>query len=185
MNRNNHTTHNNHTTRRFTLTTAGLAGLTLGAHASAELVNFTVHQDRYIGENSWQVVNSAGSTVASMFIDGTYIYVGTSQSSTYPVSFNPWDSLGFEVTGYRTTFTMDLEQGNYDIFMQDSWGDGWVWSEATGLDAFAVSGAIEGGSATFAFTTGNSAVGAFTVVPTPGVLALLGLGGLAARGRRH
>lgn len=171
--------------RRFTLTTAGLAGLTIGGYASADLIAFTVHQDRYIGENSWQLVNSAGSTIASMFIDGTYIYVGTSQSSTFPIEFNPWGSVGVSTSGYRTTFTMDLAKGSYDIFMQDSWGDGWVWSDATGLDAFKVEGNLAAGaSQTFAFTSGTSVSYSFTVVPAPGVLALLGLGGLATRGRR-
>ena len=170
--------------RRFALTSAGLAGLTLGGTATAELINFTVHQDQYIGEDSWQLVNSAGDTIASMFIDGTYIFVGTSQSSTFPVSFNPWGSVGVSTSGYRTYFTMDLAAGDYSIFMQDSWGDGWVWSDASGLDAFCVAGNIIGGSDCFAFTTGNSASGSFTVIPAPGALALLGLGGLSMRNRR-
>ena len=171
--------------RRFALTSAGLAGLTLGGTATAELINFTVHQDQYIGEDSWQLVNAAGDTIASMFIDGTYIYVGTSQSSTFPWSFSPWGSGGVSASGYRTSFTMELAAGDYSVFMQDSWGDGWVWSDASGLDAFCVSGNIIGGSDCFAFTTGASASGTFTVVPAPGALALLGLGGLASRKRRR
>lgn len=170
--------------RRFTLTTAGIAGITIGAQATGELISFTVHQDRYIGENSWQLVNDAGSTIASMFIDNTYIYVGTSQSATYSINFSQWGSMGVSVSGYRTTFTMDLAAGDYSVYMQDSWGDGWVWDQASGLDAFCVAGNIDQGSTCFAFTTGTSASGAFNVIPGPGILALLGLGGMATRSRR-
>lgn len=176
--------HNTSASRRFALTSAGLAGLTLGGTATAELINFTVHQDRFIGEDSWQLVNAVGDTIANMFIDGTYIYVGTSQSSSFPVSYRPWGSLGVSTSGYQTNFTMDLAAGDYSVFMQDSYGDGWVWSEASGLDAFCVSGNIIGGSNCFAFTSGTSASGTFTVIPAPSALALLGLGGLASRRRR-
>ena len=170
--------------KRFALTAAGVATAAIGSSAAAELISFTVHNDNYIGEDSWQLLDSNSNTIASMFISGGYIYAGTSQSSTYPVSFGLWGSSAV-VDGYRTTFQMDLAAGNYFVAMQDSWGDGWVWNSATGLDAFNVVGNIDGGSATFAFTTGNSAVGAFTVVPAPGALALLGLAGLSSRRKRN
>ena len=171
-------------TSRFTLTASGVAMATIGSTASADLISFTIHNDNYIGEDSWQLLDSASNTIASMYISGGYIFVGTSQSSTYPVSFGLWGSSAV-VDGYRTTFQMDLAAGNYYVAMQDSWGDGWVWNSASGLDAFNVVGNIDGGSATFAFTTGNSAVGAFTVVPAPGALALLGLAGLGGRRRKR
>lgn len=166
--------------KRFALTTAGLAAATIGSTAAAELVNFTVHNDNYIGEDSWQITDSNSNVIASMFISGGYIYAGTSQSSTYSVSFGLWGSSAV-VDGYRTAFTMDLAAGTYFVTMQDSWGDGWVWNSASGADAFAFSG---GASGVIAFTTGNSASGSFTVVPAPGALALLGLAGLTSRRKR-
>ena len=169
--------------KRFALTTAGLAAATIGSTAAAELVNFTVHNDNYIGEDSWQISNSNGDVIASMYISGGYIYAGTSQSSTYSVSFGLWDSNASSPVsnGYRTAFTMDLAAGTYFVNMQDSWGDGWVWNSADGTDAFAFSGGANG---VIAFTSGYSASGSFTVVPAPGALALLGLAGLTSRRKR-
>lgn len=169
--------------KRFALTTAGIATAAIGSTAAAELISFSVHQDRYIGEASWQLVDSASNTIASMFISSGYIYLPTSQSSTYSVAFGAFGS-DTNVSGYLTTFDMDLAAGNYYVYMQDTWGDGWAWSGNTGLDAFAVAGAIDGGNASFAFTNGSSATGAFTVVPAPGALALLGLAGLTSRRKR-
>ena len=171
--------------KRFALTTAGIATAAIGSTAAAELVSFSVHQDRYVGEASWQLVNSSSVTIASQFISATSggLYIPTSQSSTFPVAFGAFGS-SIAASGYLTTFDMDLASGNYYVYMQDTWGDGWAWASNTGLDAFAVSGAIDGGSASFAFTTGSSAVGAFTVVPAPGALALLGLAGLTSRRKR-
>ena len=171
--------------KRFALTTAGIATAAIGSTAAAELISFSVHQDRYIGEASWQLVDSASNTIASMYISSSYIFIPTSQSSTYSVGFGAFGS-SVAVSGYLTTFDMDLAAGNYYVFMQDTWGDGWAWSGNTGLDAFTVAGNIDGGSASFAFTSGASAVGAFTVnaVPAPGALALLGLAGLASRRKR-
>ena len=169
--------------KRFALTTAGIATAAIGSTAAAELVSFSVHQDRYIGEASWQLVNSSSVTIASQYISSGYIYIPTSQSVTNPVAFGSFGS-SIAVSGYLTTFDMDLAAGNYYVFMQDTWGDGWAWSANTGLDAFGVAGAIDGGSASFAFTNGGSAVGAFTVVPAPGALALLGLAGLTSRRKR-
>tara|TARA_B100001059_G_scaffold210690_1_gene224512 strand:+ start:313 stop:837 length:525 start_codon:yes stop_codon:yes gene_type:complete len=171
--------------KRFALTTAGIATAAIGSTAAAELISFSVHQDRYIGEATWQLVDSASNTIASMYISSSYIFIPTSQSSTYSVGFGAFGS-SIAISGYLTTFDMDLAAGNYYVFMQDTWGDGWAWSGNTGLDAFTVAGNIDGGSASFAFTTGASAVGAFTVnaVPAPGALALLGLAGLASRRKR-
>ena len=171
--------------KRFALTAAGVATAAIGSTATADLVNFVVHQDAYIGEASWQLTDASSNTIAQMFIgsSGLYIFVTTSQSSSRPVAF--YAASAFPSDGYFTSFSMDLAAGNYYVAMQDTWGDGWDGFSNTGLDAFGVSGAIDGGSATFAFTTGNSAVGAFTVVPAPGALALLGLAGLSTRRKRN
>jgi len=169
--------------KRFALTTAGIATAAIGSTAAAELISFEIHQDRYIGEAGWTLSDASSNVIASMYISSSYIYIGTSQSATYSVGFGAWGS-STAVSGYRTTFNMDLAAGNYFVNMTDTWGDGWAWSANTGLDAFAVAGNIDGGSAQFAFTTGASAVGAFTVVPAPGALALLGLAGLTSRRKR-
>lgn len=156
---------------------------TLGSTATAELISFTVHNDLYIGEASWQLIDDGGTIIAELFISSGYIFIPTSQSSTYPVSFGLWGSSA-SVDGYATTFQMELAAGTYTVDMQDSWGDGWVWNSASGLDAFNVVGNIIGGSDTYAFTTGFAAAGTFTVVPAPGALALLGLAGLGRRRNR-
>ena len=170
--------------KRFALTTAGIATAAIGSTAAAELISFSIHQDAYIGEASWQLVNSMSSTIASMNgVASSAVNQQTSQSSTYAIGFAAFGSDTF-ASGYLTTFDMDLAAGNYYVYMQDTWQDGWAWLDATGLDAFAVEGNIDGGSASFAFTTGASAVGAFTVVPAPGALALLGLAGLTSRRKR-
>ena len=121
-----------------------------------------------------------------MFISSSYIYIPTTQSSTYPVSFGLWGSSAL-VDGYRTTFQMDLAAGTYTIAMQDSWGDGWVWNSATGSDAFNVAGnlANDETSVTFGMVGTSSVTATFTVVPAPGALALLGLAGLASRRKRN
>ena len=73
--------------KRFALTTAGIATAAIGSTATAELISFTVHNDYYIGENTWQIIDASSNTIASMYISGGYIYAGTSQSATYAVSF--------------------------------------------------------------------------------------------------
>ena len=173
--------------KRFMLTATGLAAAAVGGNAAAELISFEVHNDLYIGENSWQIVNSSGATVASMYVSSGSLFVGTSQSSTYGVSFGLWDSNASSPSssGYRTTFQMDLPAGTYTVAMQDSWGDGWVWNAAFGSDAFNVAGNLASGSSvTFAMQSTSSVTGTFTVVPAPGALALLGLAGIAGRRKR-
>ena len=172
--------------KRFALTAAGVATAAIGSTAAAELITFTVHNDQYIGEASWQLIDDGGTIIAEMFISSGYILIPTSQSSTYPVSFGLWGTSP-AADGYATVFQMDLAAGTYTVDMQDSWGDGWVWNSATGSDAFNVVGNItaSGGSDTFAFTTGPAAAGTFTVIPAPGALALLGLAGLSSRRKRN
>ncbi|MAJ45988.1 MAG: hypothetical protein CBC35_01650 [Planctomycetes bacterium TMED75] len=171
--------------KRFALTAAGVATAAVGSTAAAELISFTVHNDYYISENRWQLIDSNSNTIASMFVQGGYIYAGTSQSGTYPVSFGLW-STSAQLSGYLTTFQMDLAEGSYTVAMQDSWGDGWVWNDATGEDAFNVAGNLGNDETSVTFgMVGTAAVsGTFTVVPAPGALALLGLAGLSSRRKR-
>lgn len=163
--------------KRFMLTAAGTASATVAGIASAELISFEVLQDQYIGEASYQIINSAGSTVASMYISGSSIFLPGASSAV----FTPGSSSS--VVFYTTTFDLDLAAGDYTVAMQDTWGDGWNWNGVQG--GITVSGNLDGASSVnFAFLSGSSAGGSFTVVPAPGALALLGLAGVAGRRRR-
>ena len=161
---------------RFMLTAAGTASVAVAGVASAELIDFTVIQDQYIGEASWQIINSAGSTVASMYISGGSIYLPGTTSAGF---FGSSTSSG--AVFYQTNFTLDLAAGDYTVAMQDTWGDGWNWNGIQG--GMSVAGA-SGPLADISFLSGSSAGGSFTVVPAPGALALLGLAGVAGRRRR-
>ena len=164
--------------KRFMLTAAGPASAAVAGIASAELIDFTVIQDQYIGEASYQIINSAGSTVASMYISSSSVFLpGTSGAVFAP------GSTSSGAIFYETTFTLDLAAGDYTVAMQDTWGDGWNWNGIQG--GITVSGNLDGASsANFSFLSGSSAGGSFTVVPAPGALALLGLAGVAGRRRR-
>lgn len=164
--------------KRFMLTAAGTASAAVAGIASAELIDFTVIQDQYIGEASYQIINSAGSTVASMYISSSSVFLPGTSGAVF--------SGGSTSSGaifYETTFTLDLAAGDYTVAMQDTWGDGWNWNGIQG--GMTVSGNLDGASsANFSFLSGSSAGGSFTVVPAPGALALLGLAGVAGRRRR-
>lgn len=164
--------------KRFMLTAAGTASAAVAGIASAELIDFTVIQDQYIGEASYQIINSAGSTVASMYISSSSVFLPGTSGAVF--------SGGSTSSGaifYQTTFTLDLAAGDYTVAMQDTWGDGWNWNGIQG--GMTVSGNLDGASsANFSFLSGSSAGGSFTVVPAPGALALLGLAGVAGRRRR-
>ena len=162
--------------KRFMLTAAGTASVAVAGIASAELIDFTVIQDQYISEASWQIINSAGSTVASMYISGSSVFLPDG------AAFSGGSTSGGAIL-YTTNFTLDLAAGDYTLAMQDTWGDGWVWNGVPG--GVTVSGNLDvPGSVNFAFSSGSSAGGTFTVVPAPGALALLGLAGVAGRRRR-
>lgn len=162
---------------RFMLTAAGTASVAVGGMASAELVDFNVTYDRYISEASWQLINSASSVVASMYVSGGIYVNGVDTSSS---NFN-FSSFSGSASGYNLGFQLDLPAGDYTVVMGDTWGDGWVWSGVNG--GFGVGGAGTD-EAFFAMSTGSTATGSFTVVPAPGALALLGLAGVAGRRRR-
>ena len=173
--------------KRFMLTATGVAAAAVGGNAAAELISFEVHNDYYISENSWQLLDGSSNVIASMSVIGGSLFVATSQSSTYAVNFGLWDSNASSPlsSGYRTTFQMDLPAGTYTVAMQDSWGDGWIWNSVSGSDAFNVAGNLASGSSvTFAMQSTASVTGTFTVVPAPGALALLGLAGVAGRRKR-
>lgn len=163
--------------KRFMLTAAGTASAAVAGIASAELIDFTVIQDQYISEASYQIINSAGSTVASMYISGSSIFAPSG------AIFTPGSTSVSSAIFYETTFTLDLAAGDYTVAMQDTWGDGWNWNGIQG--GMTVSGNLDGASSVnFSFLSGSSAGGSFTVVPAPGALALLGLAGVAGRRRR-
>lgn len=167
-------------TNRFMLTAAGTASVALSSIASAELIEFSVLNDRYIGEATWQITNSSGSTVASMYISGNQVFLP--QGAVFTPLFGFSSTPNF-LTSYLTEFSLDLPAGDYTVAMQDTWGDGWTPYFGTG--GMTVSGALASGSSVaFDFDSGETAGGSFTVVPAPGALALLGLAGVSARRRR-
>ena len=153
--------------KRFMLTAAGAVATGIAGSTSAEVVDMFHGLDRWAGEHSWQVTSSGGSTVASMsgmtyygLVSGTFGYSTFSTVTSHYA--NVWGQL-------------DLAAGDYNVQMQDSYGDGWSWNSYTGGLA------IGSGSGT---VTGSSASFNFTVIPAPSALALLGLAGLAGGRRR-
>lgn len=162
---------------RFALTAAGIATVSMAGSAMAETVNGFNGLDRWFGEHSWTIADSSGAVVASMAAGA---YTGVSNFSF--VSFTSDTAHAYDVT-----FTMDLAAGDYDVVMNDSYGDGWQWNSYIG--GLYVSGsAVSGGSAgaSFPSSAGNGPVSwSFTVIPAPGAMALLGLAGLAGRRRRR
>jgi len=153
--------------KRFMLTAAGIAATGVAGSASAVLVDMAHGLDRWAGEHSWQVYSSGGSMVASMagmayagLVSGTFGYSTFSTVTSHYA--NVWGQL-------------DLAAGDYNVQMQDSYGDGWSWGSYTGgLTIGSGSGTVSASSASFNFN----------VVPAPSALALLGLAGLAGSRRR-
>ena len=173
--------------KRFALTAAGAAAAAVGGTASAELISFIIHNDYYISENSWQITDASNNIIASMFVSSGSLFINTSQESTYSVNFTLWDSAASNAqsSGYYTGFSMDLGAGEYTVTMQDTWGDGWVWNNVNGADAFGVYGSgLLDGSEVFSMVSTGATTDTFTVVPAPGALALLGLAGIAGRRKR-
>ena len=148
------------------LTAAGAAATGIAGSASAVIVDMENGLDRWLGEHSWQVINSNSSVVASMaggsyagLVDGTFSYVTSTATSIFGTAYGQ----------------MDLAAGTYNVQMQDSWGDGWAWGSYTGYLM------IGSGSGTVSASSGSFS---FTVVPAPSALALLGLAGIAGTRRR-
>ena len=153
--------------KRFMLTAAGAAATGFAGAAHAEVVNMENGLDRWLGEHSWQVVSSGGSTVASM--------AGGSYNGVDNFSYVTNTATSIFGTAYGT---MDLASGTYTVNMQDSWGDGWAWGSYAGyLIIGSGSGGVSVSSGSFSFTVGGG-------VPAPGALALLGLAGVAGARRR-
>ena len=102
----------------------------------------------------------AGGSYAGL-VSGTFSYVTSTASSVFGTAYGQ----------------MDLAAGDYNVQMQDSWGDGWAWGAYTGyLIIGSGSGTVSVSSGSFNFTVG--------VIPGPGALALLGLAGIAGARRR-
>ena len=156
--------------KRFMLSAAGVSAAAIGGSASAAVLQF--HYDYYAGEAGWSISDSSGNVVATASVTTVTAADYVSQGLYY------WSGSTSEY-GYAFLVNLDLAAGDYTITLTDTWGDGWNWAPADGLDAFVY------GSTTLAFTTGNSVTGSFTVVPAPGALALLGLAGLAGTRRRR
>ena len=93
--------------KRFALTAAGVATAAIGSTAAAELITFTVHNDAFIQEATWQVIDDGGTIIASMFVSG-FVYLYSSQSTTNSFTFAAWNSsAGTSLSGYFTGFQME------------------------------------------------------------------------------
>ena len=170
--------------KRFVLSIAGVAGAAVAAPALAEDITFTMHLDFWAGEHGMNFSN--GSDGVFTYVSNGYVFAVSSGSATVnSVSITAWNSgVSPYTSGYRFTVAASVDAGTYNVLLTDSYGDGWVWANVNGSDAFAVSGNVSGDTA-IAFASGFSTSGAVTVAPAPGALALLGLAGIAGRRKRN
>ena len=156
------------------LSTAGISAAAIGGSASAALLTF--NYDYYAGEAGWSIADSDGNVVIS-----ASAATNISTALDYSASLQYANGSSAYPNGYLFLVDVDLAAGDYSIILTDTWGDGWEYFSPTGSG----NSAFVYGSYTLAFLSGSSTEGAFTVVPAPGAVALLGLAGLAAGRRRR
>jgi len=126
----------------------------------------TAKFDKYIGEAEYGFVNSSGELVAHMRVEGGYVY--KDGPAVVEVLFGLTDPDGdAETSGYTMTSVLELPYGDYDIWLTDSWGDGWVWNDADGSDAMTVEGCLDT-PYKLDFMGETSVEGSFTVDPSTG-----------------
>ncbi len=170
--------------KRFVLSVAGVAGAAVAAPALAEDITITMHLDFWAGEHGMSFSNGSGGV--SSYVSAGYIYaVPSGTAAVTGTSLASWTAgVSPYTSGYRWTINASVDAGDYNVLLTDTYGDGWVWGNASGADAFSVTGNVSGDT-TIAFTGGFSTSGAVTVAPAPGALALLGLAGIAGRRKRN
>ncbi len=170
--------------KRFVLSVAGIAGAAVAAPALAEDITITLHLDFWAGEHGMNFSNGSGGI--SSYVSAGYIFaVSSGTAAVTGTSLASWTSgVSPYTSGYRWTINASVDAGDYNVLLTDTYGDGWAWNNATGADAFSVTGNVSGDT-TIAFTGGFSTSGAVTVAPAPGALALLGLAGIAGRRKRN
>ena len=98
---------------RFALTTAGIASVAAAGAASAEMISVFFHNDYYIGEDAWQISNSAGDVVASMYISGGSLFVTGSGIVDYGFGFFDPSATSPLSSGYITAVILDVASGDY------------------------------------------------------------------------
>ena len=174
--------------RRFVLSVAGVAGAAMSSPSLADDITITMHLDYWAGEHGMSFSNASGGVVSSV-INGYVIASTSGTASIIGSSLASWTSgVSPYTSGYRWTINASVESGDYDVLLSDSYGDGWVWNEVTGSDAFEVSGGpgIDvSGDTMISFSSGFTRIGTVTVSPAPGAVALLGLAGIAGRRRQR
>jgi hypothetical protein len=171
--------------KRFILSGAGVAAVTLATPALAQDATISMHLDYWIGEFGVSV--QASDRGFSAWVDPTGGLLLTSTGGIVASSsFMIWNDMSSAYTsGYRWDLYLSNASGTYEVLITDAYGDGWVWNNTTGDDAFVASGSnVVGDLVTISFSTGFEASGEFTITPAPGALALLGLAGLAGRRKR-
>jgi hypothetical protein len=131
------------------------------------LVTFTFHHDVFAGENAWQLKDPSSAGLATFYVSGIPIWTPTTFfTMTTPMLqlWNPTATTPY-TSGYRSTWSVLLPPGNYTIDLNDTYGNGWAWLNATGSDAVTVSGPFVAGSPDItSFTTGTAAIATFTVL---------------------
>jgi MYXO-CTERM domain-containing protein len=170
--------------RRFVLSVAGVAGVAMSSPSLADDITITMHLDYWAGEHGMAFSNLSGG-VSSYVLNGDVYAFSSGTAAVTGTSLAAWTSgVSPYTSGYRWTINASVDAGDYNVLLTDSYGDGWVWANVSGADAFSVTGNVSGDT-TIAFTGGFSTSGAVTVAPAPGGLALLGLAGIAGRRRQR
>ena len=201
---------------RFALSVAGLATATMGvgtAHAGGVSANYAIevnlHLDYWAAETSSVITGESGSFGHYFSSVSGYLQVFNNRSEDLFAIGYVWDSaVSAYTSGFGVTIWASVSAGTYDVQLFDSYGDGWVWNNVDGADAFSVRGLDVGeapggygeyiydaslsGSTTLAMQSNSVVSGSFEVlentgpvVPSaPAAAALLGLAGISGRRKR-
>jgi LPXTG-motif cell wall-anchored protein len=175
--------------RKFALSVAGVAGAAVSAPSLAEDIVITMHLDYWQAEHGMLLSGASGSLTSYTLNGDPYAFASGSATVTNS-SLEDWSStIDPYTSGYRWLIEASVGEGEYEVRLTDSYGDGWTTGDVTGADAFSVTGVggtIVSGDTLIAFDNGSSQTGTIVVVaPAPGGIALLGLAGISGRRRKR
>ena len=133
-----------------------------GQAPGSKMCSVTASFDYWIGEAEYGFVNSSGDTMAHMYIRGNYILKdGPAIVGAVDFGLTDPDGSAYE-TGYTMKLTLELPYGNYDIWLTDTYGDGWAWNDVGGENVMKVEGCVDT-PYTMDFMGSSSATGSRTV----------------------